>query len=175
MVAREDALTYKMIQRADTVGVFQIESHARMTMLPRLKPTCFYDLVIQVAIVRRGLIQGGMVHPYLRRRAGEEAIKYSSEEIRAATECTLGIPLFQEQVMQIAMAAATSPLVKRTNCGAPWAPGASAAGSSRISRSSCSACWPRATHRSSPTELRSKLKASAATVSPKATQRASHS
>jgi hypothetical protein len=105
-VPAEDALTYQMIQRADTVGVFQIESRAQMTMLPRLKPTCFYDLVIQVAIVRPGPIQGGMVHPYLRRRAGEEAIEYPSEEIRAATERTLGIPLFQEQVMQIAMPAA---------------------------------------------------------------------
>jgi error-prone DNA polymerase len=105
-VPAEDALTYQMIQRADTVGVFQIESRAQMTMLPRLKPTCFYDLVIQVAIVRPGPIQGGMVHPYLRRRAGEEAVEYPSEEIRAATERTLGIPLFQEQVMQIAMAAA---------------------------------------------------------------------
>jgi error-prone DNA polymerase len=105
-VPAEDALTYQMIQRADTVGVFQIESRAQMTMLPRLKPTCFYDLVIQVAIVRPGPIQGGMVHPYLRRRAGEEAVEYPSAEIRAATERTLGIPLFQEQVMQIAMAAA---------------------------------------------------------------------
>ncbi|MDP9897405.1 error-prone DNA polymerase [Variovorax boronicumulans] len=105
-VPAEDPLTYQMIQKADTVGVFQIESRAQMTMLPRLQPVCFYDLVIQVAIVRPGPIQGGMVHPYLRRRAGEEAIEYPSEEIRAATERTLGIPLFQEQVMHIAMAAA---------------------------------------------------------------------
>ncbi len=105
-VPSEDPLTYAMIQKADTVGVFQIESRAQMTMLPRLKPERFYDLVIQVAIVRPGPIQGGMVHPYLRRRAGEEAVEYPSEDIKIATERTLGVPLFQEQVMQIAMLAA---------------------------------------------------------------------
>ncbi|WP_307601810.1 error-prone DNA polymerase [Variovorax boronicumulans] len=105
-VPAEDPVTYAMIQKADTVGVFQIESRAQMTMLPRLKPERFYDLVIQVAIVRPGPIQGGMVHPYLRRRAGEERIEYPSEDIKIATERTLGIPLFQEQVMQIAMLAA---------------------------------------------------------------------
>ncbi|WP_213959423.1 error-prone DNA polymerase, partial [Variovorax sp. dw_954] len=105
-VPAECALTYAMIQKADTVGVFQIESRAQMSMLPRLKPERFYDLVVQVAIVRPGPIQGGMVHPYLRRRAGEEAIEYPSEDIKVATERTLGVPLFQEQVMQIAMLAA---------------------------------------------------------------------
>ncbi|MEJ8852505.1 error-prone DNA polymerase [Variovorax rhizosphaerae] len=105
-VPAECPVTYAMIQQADTVGVFQIESRAQMSMLPRLKPERFYDLVVQVAIVRPGPIQGGMVHPYLRRRAGEEAIEYPSEEIKVATERTLGVPLFQEQVMQIAMLAA---------------------------------------------------------------------
>jgi error-prone DNA polymerase len=105
-VPAEDPATYDMICKADTVGVFQIESRAQMSMLPRIQPRCFYDLVIQVAIVRPGPIQGGMVHPYLRRRAGEEPIEYPSDEIRKATERTLGVPLFQEQVMQIAMAAA---------------------------------------------------------------------
>ena len=105
-VPPEDPATYDMICKADTVGVFQIESRAQMTMLPRMRPRCFYDLVIQVAIVRPGPIQGGMVHPYLRRRAGEEAVTYPSEEIRQATERTLGVPIFQEQVMQIAMLAA---------------------------------------------------------------------
>lgn len=105
-VPPEDPQTYAMIRMADTVGVFQIESRAQMTMLPRLQPACFYDLVIQVAIVRPGPIQGGMVHPYLRRRAGEEPVEYPSEEIKVATERTLGVPLFQEQVMQIAMLAA---------------------------------------------------------------------
>jgi len=105
-VPPEDPATYDMICLADTVGVFQIESRAQMTMLPRMRPRCFYDLVIQVAIVRPGPIQGGMVHPYLRRRAGEEAVTYPSAEIRHATERTLGVPIFQEQVMQIAMLAA---------------------------------------------------------------------
>ncbi|MDM0050452.1 error-prone DNA polymerase [Variovorax sp. J22R115] len=105
-VPAEDPATYDMICKADTVGVFQIESRAQMTMLPRMRPRCFYDLVIQVAIVRPGPIQGGMVHPYLRRRAGEEAVTYPSDEIKKATERTLGVPIFQEQVMQIAMLAA---------------------------------------------------------------------
>ncbi|MGJ7523663.1 error-prone DNA polymerase [Variovorax sp. LT1P1] len=105
-IPAEDPATYAMIRKADTVGVFQIESRAQMTMLPRLQPTEFYDLVVQVAIVRPGPIQGGMVHPYLRRRAGEEAVEYPSEDIKTATERTLGVPLFQEQVMQIAMLAA---------------------------------------------------------------------
>jgi error-prone DNA polymerase len=92
--------------RADTVGVFQIESRAQMSMLPRLKPRCFYDLVIEVAIVRPGPIQGGMVHPYLRRRQGLEPVDYPSEALREALGRTLGVPIFQEQVMQIAMLAA---------------------------------------------------------------------
>ena len=95
-----------MISRADTLGVFQIESRAQMSMLPRLKPECFYDLVIEVAIVRPGPIQGNMVHPYLRRRAGEEPVTYPSEEIRAVLVKTLGVPLFQEQAMRLAVVAA---------------------------------------------------------------------
>ena len=102
----EDAATYAMIQRADTVGVFQIESRAQMAMLPRLKPACFYDLVIAVAIVRPGPIQGQMVHPYLRRRQGLEPVDYPSPELRAVFERTLGVPLFQEQVMQLAIVGA---------------------------------------------------------------------
>ncbi|HEY0844594.1 MAG TPA: error-prone DNA polymerase [Noviherbaspirillum sp.] len=105
-IPAEDPATYAMISRADTVGVFQIESRAQMTMLPRLRPKEFYDLVIQVAIVRPGPIQGGMVHPYLRRRQGLEPIVYPREELRSALERTCGVPLFQEQVMQIAMVAA---------------------------------------------------------------------
>jgi error-prone DNA polymerase len=97
---------YDMITRADTVGVFQIESRAQMSMLPRLKPRCFYDLVIEVAIVRPGPIQGGMVHPYLRRREGSEPVEYPSEEVRETLERTLGVPLFQEQAMQLAIVAA---------------------------------------------------------------------
>ena len=105
-VPQEDPATYEMIQRGDTVGVFQIESRAQMAMLPRLKPATFYDLVIEVAIVRPGPIQGDMVHPYLRRRQGREAVEYPSEELRQVLRKTLGVPLFQEQVMRIAIVAA---------------------------------------------------------------------
>jgi error-prone DNA polymerase len=103
---KEDPATYAMISRADTIGAFQIESRAQMAMLPRLRPKTFYDLVIQVAIVRPGPIQGDMVHPYLRRRNGEEAIDYPSDELRSVFERTLGVPLFQEQVMELAIVAA---------------------------------------------------------------------
>src|SRR5256885_8173164 len=95
-----------MISNADTVGVFQIESRAQMSMLPRLQPRCFYDLVIEVAIVRPGPIQGNMVHPYLRRRAGLEPVTYPNPEIEEVLHKTLGVPLFQEQVMRLAMVAA---------------------------------------------------------------------
>jgi error-prone DNA polymerase len=105
-IPAEDAQTYAMIQRADTIGVFQIESRAQMTMLPRLKPKCFYDLVIEVAIVRPGPIQGGMVHPYLRRRQGLEPVTYPSEAVKGVLERTLGISIFQEQVMQLVVVAA---------------------------------------------------------------------
>ncbi|HYO25624.1 MAG TPA: error-prone DNA polymerase, partial [Lacipirellulaceae bacterium] len=105
-VPDEDPAVYQMISRADTIGVFQIESRAQMSMLPRLKPATFYDLVIEVAIVRPGPIQGNMVHPYLRRRNGEEQVDYPSEEVRHVLERTLGVPLFQEQAMQLAMVAA---------------------------------------------------------------------
>ncbi|MFC4763971.1 error-prone DNA polymerase [Dyella koreensis] len=98
--------TYEMIQHADTIGVFQIESRAQMSMLPRLRPANYYDLVIQVAIVRPGPIQGDMVHPYLRRRQGKEDVTYPSEALRDVLERTNGVPLFQEQVMKIAMVAA---------------------------------------------------------------------
>jgi len=101
-----DEPTYEMISRADTIGVFQIESRAQMSMLPRLKPKEFYDLVIEVAIVRPGPIQGDMVHPYLRRRNKEEPVTYPSEELKAVFKRTLGVPLFQEQVMQLAIVAA---------------------------------------------------------------------
>jgi error-prone DNA polymerase len=102
----EDPVVYNMICRADTVGVFQIESRAQMTMLPRLRPRRFYDLVIEVAIVRPGPIQGDMVHPYLRRRNGQEEVSYPSEAMKAVLEKTLGVPLFQEQAMRVAMVGA---------------------------------------------------------------------
>lgn len=102
----EDPLVYDMICRGDTMGVFQIESRAQMAMLPRLKPRCYYDLVIEVAIIRPGPIQGDMVHPYLRRRNGEESVDYPSEEVKGVLQRTLGVPIFQEQVMQLAVVAA---------------------------------------------------------------------
>ncbi|AQS78663.1 error-prone DNA polymerase [Xanthomonas perforans] len=105
----EDAATYKMIQRADTVGVFQIESRAQMAMLPRLKPAEFYDLVIEVAIVRPGPIQGDMVHPYLQRRKDKSLINYPSEGVEQILGPTLGIPLFQEQVMELVIHAGYDP------------------------------------------------------------------
>ena len=105
-IPAEDQATYDMICKADTVGVFQIESRAQMSMLPRLKPRCFYDLVVEVAIVRPGPIQGGMVHPYLKARANPEAVEYASPALKEALKRTLGVPIFQEQVMQVAMAAA---------------------------------------------------------------------
>ena len=105
-VPAEDPVVYDMICDGDTMGVFQIESRAQMAMLPRLKPRCYYDLVIEVAIIRPGPIQGDMVHPYLRRRSGEEAVEYPSEEVREVLQRTLGVPIFQEQVMQLAVVAA---------------------------------------------------------------------
>jgi error-prone DNA polymerase len=105
-IPAEDPAVYQMATDADTVGVFQIESRAQMTMLPRLRPNRFYDLVIEVAIVRPGPIQGDMVHPYLRRRNGEEAVRYPSEDLRQVLEKTLGVPLFQEQAMRVAMVGA---------------------------------------------------------------------
>ena len=113
-IARDDAATYAMLQRGDSIGVFQVESRAQMNMLPRLKPKTFYDLVIQVAIVRPGPIQGDMVHPYLRRRNGAERVSFPSpapeqgapDELHRVLERTLGVPLFQEQAMQLSMVAA---------------------------------------------------------------------
>ncbi len=101
-----DPAFYEMLCRADSVGVFQVESRAQMNMLPRLKPRCYYDLVVEVAIVRPGPIQGGMVHPYLKRRQGIEPITYPSDELKAVLERTMGVPLFQEQAMEIAIVGA---------------------------------------------------------------------
>ena len=105
-IPAEDPHVYQMIARADTIGVFQVESRAQMAMLPRLKPNCFYDLVIEVAIIRPGPIQGDMVHPYLRRRNNEELVDYPSKEVEQVLQRTLGVPIFQEQVMQLAVVAA---------------------------------------------------------------------
>jgi error-prone DNA polymerase len=105
-VPAEDPVVYDMICQGDTMGVFQIESRAQMAMLPRLRPRCYYDLVIEVAIIRPGPIQGDMVHPYLRRRNGEEAVDYPSDDVKGVLQRTLGVPIFQEQVMQLAIVAA---------------------------------------------------------------------
>jgi len=108
-VPAEEPAVYDMLSRADSLGVFQVESRAQMTMLPRLKPREFYDLVIEVAIVRPGPIQGDMVHPYLRRRSGKEDVEYPSDELRQVLGKTLGVPLFQEQAMKIAIVGAGFP------------------------------------------------------------------
>jgi error-prone DNA polymerase len=105
-IPQDDEKVYEMVSHADTIGVFQIESRAQQSMLPRLRPKCFYDLVIEVAIVRPGPIQGDMVHPYLRRRNGEEPVEYPSKELEEILSRTLGVPLFQEQAMKIAIVAA---------------------------------------------------------------------
>ncbi|MFN5171273.1 MAG: error-prone DNA polymerase [Cyclobacteriaceae bacterium] len=105
-IPQDDPAVYDMVSHADTIGVFQIESRAQQSMLPRLKPNCFYDLVIEVAIVRPGPIQGDMVHPYLRRRNGQEPVEYPSPELKEILGRTLGVPLFQEQAMKIAIVAA---------------------------------------------------------------------
>ena len=105
-IPAEEPAVYDMLSKADSIGVFQVESRAQMTMLPRLRPRSFYDLVIEVAIVRPGPIQGDMVHPYLRRRNGEETVEFPSEALRGVLEKTLGVPLFQEQAMKIAIVAA---------------------------------------------------------------------
>ena len=105
-IPQDDMKVYEMISHADTVGVFQIESRAQMSMLPRLRPKCFYDLVIEVAIVRPGPIQGDMVHPYLRRRDGIDPVEFPSKELEEILGRTLGVPLFQEQAMEIAIVAA---------------------------------------------------------------------
>lgn len=105
-IPTEDPKVYKMLQKADSIGVFQIESRAQMNMLPRLKPRTFYDLVVQIAIVRPGPIQGDMVHPYLRRRAGIEPVTYPSPAVQQVLERTMGVPIFQEQVIKLAMVAA---------------------------------------------------------------------
>src|SRR5581483_1898706 len=108
-IPAEDEAVYRMLKRADSLGVFQVESRAQMTMLPRLRPEKFYDLVIEVAIVRPGPIQGDMVHPYLRRRQGIEPVEYPSEALRQVLGKTLGVPLFQEQAMKIAIVGAGFP------------------------------------------------------------------
>lgn len=128
---REDAATYAMISKADTVGVFQIESRAQMAMLPRLRPQTFYDLVIQVAIVRPGPIQGDMVHPYLRRRNGEEKVEYPSKELIPVFERTLGCRCSRSRSWSWRWWRRNTPPGKRTSCAGPWPPGSVMVGWSR--------------------------------------------
>ena len=130
----EDPGVYAMISDADTIGVFQIESRAQMSMLPRLRPNKFYDLVIEVAIVRPGPIQGDMVHPYLRRRDGMEPVSFPKPELEAVLGKTLGVPLFQEQAMKVAMVAAGF-TAGRSRSAAPGHGGVAAHGQHRYSSS----------------------------------------
>jgi error-prone DNA polymerase len=151
--------------QADTIGVFQIESRAQMSMLPRLKPRVYYDLVVQVAIVRPGPIQGGMVHPYLRNRSlPDDEIAYPPA-LKPALQRTKGVPIFQEQVMQIAILAPTSPPARPTACVARWRPGSARAGSGP-STTGWSAAWSRrATTATTPRASSSRSRASASTAS----------
>ena len=121
-----------MIRKADTLGTFQIESRAQMAMLPRMKPRTFYDLVIEVAIVRPGPIQGDMVHPYLRRREGKEPVVYPKPELEKVLGKTLGVPLFQEQAMRVAIECAGFTPARPTSCAAPWRPSSSPAASRKF-------------------------------------------
>ena len=156
-IPQEEAQVYEMIGRADTIGVFQIESRAQMSMLPRLRPKVFYDLVIEVAIVRPGPIQGGMVHPYLRRRQGLEKEDYPSQAIKEVLQRTLGVPV--------------SPLVKRMNSATPWRRGSARAAWKNSARSSSMACASATTRRNTPSGCSSRSWASANMASPNRTRR----
>ena len=146
-----------------------------MTMLPRLKPQCFYDLVIEVAIVRPGPIQGDMVHPYLRRRCGEETVDYPSDALKGVLEKTLGVPLFQEQAMQIAIVGAGFTPANPIACAAPWRPSSGSARSTPSAASSSTAWSRTATRPSSRSAASSRSRASAPTASRNPTPRASRS
>ncbi len=131
----DDKPTYEMLQKADSIGVFQVESRAQQSMLPRMKPACFYDIVMQVAIIRPGPIQGDMVHPFLRRRNGLEPVTYPHPKLKPVLERTLGVPLFQEQGMRMAIEAAGFSPGKPINCAARWGTNARANGWPRSIRS----------------------------------------
>ena len=172
----EDPAVYEMICEADTIGVFQIESRAQMNMLPRLKPRTFYDLVIEIAIIRPGPIVGDMVHPYVRRRDGLEAVIYPSEEVRAILEKTLGVPLFQEQAMRLAMVARGLLSGRgRPAAAHPLAQAGRGAARALPARASSRAAWRAATRASSPRPASSSSRASPTTASPRATRRRSRS
>ncbi len=135
-VPPEDSLVYEMLCDADTVGVFQVESRAQMATLPRLRPEKFYDLVVEVALIRPGPIQGGSVHPYLRRRKGLEPAVCPHPLMEPALGRTLGVPLFQEQMMQLAVDCAGFTRRSRTSSGRRWAPSAHPS-----AWSGCGSCW----------------------------------
>jgi error-prone DNA polymerase len=169
----DDPAVYKMIQKADTLGVFQIESRAQMSMLPRMKPTRFYDLVIEVAIVRPGPIQGDMVHPYLRRREGKEKPEYPKPELRAVLEKTLGVPLFQEQAMKVAIVGAGFTPAEADQLRRAMAT-FKLTGGSAISTTSSSAAWSSAAiRRTLPNAPSSRSRGSVPMAFPRATPRAS--
>ena len=169
-VPAEDRVVYDMLSKADFIGVFQVESRAQQTMLPRLKPQCFYDLVIEVAIVRPGPIQGDMVHPYLRRRQGLEDPDFPSEELKDILAKTLGVPLFQEQCMKIAIVAAgfspsrADELRRAMATFKKWAPSAN----SRTSSST--ACSRKVMNESSPSAASARSRGSAPMAFPKVTR-----
>ncbi len=117
---QEDQAVFEALQKADTVGMFQVESRAQMSALPRMMPRTFYDVVVQVAIIRPGPIVGKMVHPYLNRRQGREAPDCLHPSLEPVLRRTLGVPLFQEQLLRMAMIASDSRAVRRRNCAAPW-------------------------------------------------------
>ncbi len=172
-IPAEDPKTYAMIRKADTLGTFQIESRAQMSMLPRLKPTTFYDLVVQVAIVRPGPIQGDMVHPYLRRREGTEPVHYPKEELKRVLGKTLGVPLFQEQAMQVAIHCAGFTPGRPTSSAGPWRRSSSPAACRTSRTSSSRGWWSTATSASSPSGPSASWRGSAPTASRKATPRRS--
>jgi hypothetical protein len=156
------------------LGVFQVESRAQMNFLPRMKPRCFYDLVIQVAIIRPGPIQGDMVHPFLRRRNGQEQVSFPSDELGKVLGKTLGVPLFQEQAMQIAIVGRGLHPDEATACAGRWRPSRTRVGQRPSTTVSSAACWPRAMTKTSPAAALPRSRASAATAFPKATPPALH-
>ena len=169
----DDPAVFAMIQKADTIGTFQIESRAQMSMLPRLKPKEFYDLVIQVAIVRPGPIQGDMVHPYLRRREGKEKVEYPSAELEAVLGKTLGVPLFQEQAMNVAIVGAGFSPSDADRLRRSMATFKSTGGVSHFQDQMIEGMVNAATPATSPSAPSSRSRASEATAFPKATRPAS--
>jgi error-prone DNA polymerase len=168
-IPAEDPATYEMLCHADSMGVFQVESRAQMAMLPRLKPRNFYDLVVEVALVRPGPIQGDMVHPYLKRRQGRERIEKVSPAVDAVLARTYGVPIFQEQVMQLAVVAANFTPARPISCGERWRPG-SARAVLNPSNKSCSLAWPpTACRKASPGASLRRFRASANTAFPNPT------